>query len=528
MDEKEAEPVHHAPTPFSSGTHTPANDVTTVTDGPDKASLSPHSSADTTTDPEAATDGPPKTATDWSGPDDPENPHNWPLSKKFYHSGVTALLSFVVTYGSSAYSPGIQQVASDFGVSKEVATLGLSLYVLGLGLGPMLSAGLSETFGRRVVYIFCTPISLLFTLGAGLSRGIPSLLACRFLAGAIGAGPLAVGAGTNADIWAPIDRATGASIWILMPFLGPALGPSTSSYPTQTSTWRWSQWLLLIVGGVTYALSLFQHETYKKVILQRRARKHHLPPPHDPLPTGFWPRTRAILNVTCVRSTRMLLTEPICTAFSVYSAFNFGVLFAFFTAVTWVYRTVYGFSVGEAGLIFISIGVGAVVATAIFILIDRRTYRRQARARAAAGDATPLPPEERLYAAMLGSLLLPVSLFWFGWTAHEGRCHWLVPTVALAFFGCGNLLVFDSTATYLTDTYGPLGGASAMSANSLARYGLGAAFPLFSVQMYQALGINWASSLLGFVTVAMLPIPWLFYRYGRAIRRKGSIPKSDA
>ena len=340
MDEKAKPPLPEDSASSHSGelatiSHTPSTDEKADQDA------SHRSSPNTATgDEAAATPHTPKTAMDWDGPNDPENPHNWPMIKKLYHAGVTAMLSFVVTYGSSTYSPGIIQVAEELNVSTTVATLGLSLYVLGLGLGPMISAGLSETYGRRVVYLYCTPVSLLFTLGAGLSHNIASLLACRFLAGAIGAGPLAVGAGTNADLWAPIDRATGSAFWILMPFLGPALGPSTSSYPTQLSTWCWGQWMLLIAGGATYALSLFQQETYKKVILLRRAKKYNLPPPHDPLPGGLR-RITAILNVTCVRSMRMLFTEPICLAFSAYSAFTFGVLFAFFTSVTYVYRTVY-------------------------------------------------------------------------------------------------------------------------------------------------------------------------------------------
>jgi hypothetical protein len=523
--EKETSPAFDASS-VSSGDLTPVTEGANSTLSKQRSRTELPSSKNEQTDLETATGKAPKTATDWTGPDDLENPHNWPLPKKLYHLFVTAALSFSVTYGSSTYSPGIPQVAQDFHISEEAAILGLSLYVLGLGLGPMVSAGLSETYGRRIVYIGCTPFSLLFTMGAGLSKNLPTLLVCRFLAGAIGAGPLAVGAGTNADLWQVKDRAAYTSIWILMPFLGPALGPSTAGYPTQYSSWRWGQWLLLLVGGTSYLLSLFQSETYKKAILQARAKRHNLPPPSDPLPRGF-ARIVAILNVTCIRSTKMLFTEPICTLFSAYSAFTFGVLFAFFPAVTYVFRTQYDFNTGEAGLVFLAIGTGCLIATPTFILLDRATYRRKLLTRLAAQNTTPLPPEERLYAAMLGSLLLPTSLFWFGWTAHH-KTHWLVPVVALSLFGAGNLLVFVSTATYLVDVYGPMAGASAMSANSLARYGLGAAFPLFSVQMYRALGIDWASGLLGFVTIAMLPIPWLFYRFGKSVRARGSVPKSDA
>ena len=79
--------------------------------------------------------------------------------------------------------------------------LPLSLYVLGLAFGPLIAGGLSETFGRRVVYLACMPICMLFTFGAGFSKNIGSLLVCRFLAGTAGAAPLAIGAGTIADIF---------------------------------------------------------------------------------------------------------------------------------------------------------------------------------------------------------------------------------------------------------------------------------------------------------------------------------------
>jgi len=63
-------------------------------------------------------------------------------------------------------------------------------------------------------------------------------------------------------------------------------------------------------------------------------------------------------------------------------------------------------------------------------------------------------------------------------------------------------------------------GASAAGAAMLSRYTLSAAFPLFALKMYQALGVGWATSLLAFCTLAMAPIPWLFWKFGEEIRRK--------
>lgn len=61
-----------------------------------------------------------------------------------------------------------------------------------------------------------------------------------------------------------------------------------------------------------------------------------------------------------------------------------------------------------------------------------------------------------------------------------------------------------------------------MAANGLVRYTMAAVFPLFTYQMYEKLGVGWATSLLAFISLAMLPIPWLFYKYGPKIRAKSS------
>ena len=92
------------------------------------------------------------TAQDWTGPDDPENPMNWPLAQRIYHTTIPALFNFIVTFSSGVYAPDVDAIAKRFDVSATVSLLGLSLYVLGLGFGPILAAPLSETFGRRVVY----------------------------------------------------------------------------------------------------------------------------------------------------------------------------------------------------------------------------------------------------------------------------------------------------------------------------------------------------------------------------------------
>ncbi|RYP54496.1 hypothetical protein DL768_000698 [Monosporascus sp. mg162] len=107
-----------------------------------------------------------------------------------------------------------------------IALLGLSLYTLGLALDPVVGAPISETQGRKAVYLITLPIFLLFTTGAGLARNIQTLIICHFLSSTFGSPALAVGAGTVADIWDMEHGGGLATVLITCTFfLGPSLGP---------------------------------------------------------------------------------------------------------------------------------------------------------------------------------------------------------------------------------------------------------------------------------------------------------------
>lgn len=143
-------------------------------------------------------------------------------------------------------------------------------------------------------------------------------------------------------------------------------------------------------------------------------------------------------------------------------------------------------------------------------------------------EGSKVPPEYRLLAPCVGGFLLPISLFWFGWTADKG-VSWPCPLFAAIFFGMGSYVTFNGGAIYFIDAYGMANGASAISANGLLRYAAAGALPLVTRQMYSALGIGWASSLLGFVSVALVPLPFIFFRFGHRIRARSAyieVPKS--
>ena len=135
--------------------------------------------------------------------------------------------------------------------------------------------------------------------------------------------------------------------------------------------------------------------------------------------------------------------------------------------------------------------------------------------------------------------MLPISLFWFGWTARRG-VHWIVPIIAGFPFGCSMMLLFVGTSVYLSTMYRQYA-ASAFAVNSWMRYTFAAAFPLFARQsifllqyktnclVVDAIGIGFSMTIMGSVALLMVPIPFLFYKYGESIRARSPYlnPTSD-
>ncbi|POR32035.1 Polyamine transporter 4 [Tolypocladium paradoxum] len=451
-------------------------------------------------------------AYDWTGPDDPHNPRNFSHARRVFSTVAITGLATVATVAGAMYAPAQDDVASDFGCGHEVAVLPLSLYNLGLAFGPVVGAPLSETYGRKAVLLFAAPTFAAFTLGAGFSSSVAGLMACRFFAGVFSSSLINNAPATIMDSSAGRFRGVSLGIYYTLPSFGSALGPLIGGFVVAAGGWRWTQWASVFLAVALYIPVCFTRETYKKVILRRRAFRY-------------------FATVLIQRPLHMLFTEPIVTLVSIYNGFLYGLLYTFVVAVPWIFREYYGFDKKGEALSFLGLMVGTLAASTPLILLDLKYYQkrlkewRQSHPPDEDGVEEPLPSEHRLIGAMLGSLTLPASLFLVAWTA-QYRVHWIVPVVSQGFVMLSSLLVYASANLFMLDAYGPLYGASASGAMMLSRYTLSAAFPLFALQMYEALGVGWATSLLAFITVAMAPIPWCFWVYGERLRRRSKYETS--
>jgi hypothetical protein len=138
-----------------------------------------------------------------------------------------------------------------------------------------------------------------------------------------------------------------------------------------------------------------------------------------------------------------------------------------------------------------------------------------------AGSNKP-PPEAAMSIVCIAAILCPIGELWFAWTCEPASIHWAIPIAAGIPFGAGNTAVFIYASNYLVHSYG-IYAASAMAGNSLIRSLLGGTLPLAGQAMYERLGANWAGTLLGILEIIIIPIPFIFYRYGARIRMKSAL-----
>ncbi|OTB03604.1 hypothetical protein M426DRAFT_321524 [Hypoxylon sp. CI-4A] len=449
-------------------------------------------------------------------PDDPRNPMNFSPATRWFITGVVALATLAVALVSSAYSGGVAEIIYEFKISQEVAILGVSLFVLGFAIGPLLWAPLSELFGRQVLFFGTYAALTAFNAGCAGAKNPQTLIILRFFAGAFGSSPLTNAGGVIADMFPASERGQAMALFAVAPFLGPVIGPITGGFLGIGAGWRWVMGFLAIFSGALWILgSLLVPETYAPVLLRRRAAKLSQMTGKHYVSMIDRDQGRVSLGesfkIALSRPWILLFKEPIVLMISLYMAIVYGTLYMMFAAFPIVFQQGRGWSAGIGGLAFLGILVGMVFAI-VYTFPDNKRYNRILVAHG--GFA---PPESRLVPTMVGCVFLPIGLFWFAWT-NAPSVHWIVSIMACAPFGFGMVLVFLSLMNYLIDSY-TIFAASVLAANSVLRSLFGAAFPLFTTYMYQNLGIHWASSIPAFLSLACVPVPFLFYKYGATIRK---------
>ncbi|KAJ5725834.1 uncharacterized protein N7483_007191 [Penicillium malachiteum] len=470
----------------------------------------------------------------WDGIDDPQNPRNYSLGRRMTATLIVSALGWIVGAASSIDSGVLPQNDAAFAVSDVVGSLVDGLYLLGFAFGSLFSGPLSEILGRNVVYTGSLTLFMIFVMGSALAPNIGAQLAFRFLSGIFGCPPLTCAGGTIADLWNPLEKTIFFPMYAILSFGGPVLGPVLANYIGQTDvlSWRWSAWIILIgSGAILVLIVLFQPETYAPLLLKWKSHQlrkitgdKRFRSEMDLEKIALFTRIGGAMK----RQFLITIHEPIILLISLYMTVLYIVLFTFFDGYTYIFTDTYNLSEGITNIIWVAMYAGIVLAALLVPIIYSWTKKDfTAAAQAVNGsdpstdphalDGVPTEPEIRLWFAMFGAPFIPISLFWMGWTDYSSVSYWS-PIIASSCFGVGTICVFISSYMYVIDSY-DIYAASALGFMTVSRYCAAGGMTVVGMPFYKNMGVHWTLTILGCISAIMVPVPYVFYKFGPVIRQ---------
>ncbi|KIX92291.1 uncharacterized protein Z520_12037 [Fonsecaea multimorphosa CBS 102226] len=456
----------------------------------------------------------------WDGQDDPENPQNWSTTFKSWVTLQLSLLAFSASLASSIIAPANRTIAEYVGVGEEVVVLNVSLYIIGFAFGPLIWGPSSEVWGRRWSMLPAMACLACFSIGCATSQNAQSIFINRFFSGFFGSAAVSNVNAALGDIWSREARGTAVCMYGMCVVGGPTLGPTIGAaiLVNPHMGWRWTEYTTAMLNFAIVALTyFFMPEMYPPILLKWKAQRlrrqtgnnsyYH---PHERIKVDI----KSIVTKQLSRPLMMLFTEPMVTCIAFYASFVYAILYMTLQVFPIVFEEQRKWSPVVGSLPFLGMFIGIVCATGVN-LGNQPRYIRKCRA----SNGRPVP-EARLPPLAIGAVMMVVGLFWFAWTAAPNH-PWPLPVVAAMFIGGGFNVIFQQCINYLVDVYG-LYAASATAANTFLRSVLAAGLPLAARPLYHSIGVGPATSILGAIASVMLPVPFIFMKYGMYLRKKSS------
>lgn len=446
------------------------------------------------------------------------------IIQKYYISIIITFASMVITMISSCWTFVSPHIISHFHISHEVSVLGITFYVFGLAIGPLFLSPISELYGRKITFIFSLSLSIIWQCLTTWSKSIVGVMFGRFLSGFFGSSFLSVAGGSISDIFDKSSITVPMAIYTTAAMLGPSLGPVVSG-AFFTVDYKWVFITFIIASGVSLIIIIVTvPETYRPILLVKKAKRLRKETGNNNYyaPLEITRKETSLLSamvLSCKRPFGLLIFDPMAAVLCFYTGLELAIIYLFFVAFPYIFPKLYHFNEMESACSYLGLTVGMVLATPASIIFQKRYENRIKQ-----NNGISIP-EMRFEPLFYGAFLSPIGLMIFAWTCYS-HVHWIGPIIGSSIFGIGVLYVFIGIFNYTVDAYRRYA-ASALASNSFVRCIMGGVFPLFGLQMYEGMGVNWGSFLLAMVTLVMIPVPFLFSRYGAYLRSKSPYAWDD-
>ncbi|KAL8663999.1 MAG: hypothetical protein Q9202_003416 [Teloschistes flavicans] len=457
---------------------------------------------------------------DWYTTDDPANPQNWSNAKRGFVALQICLYTFAVYSGSAIYTSSELEVESVFHVGPTAASLPLALYVLAYGIGPLFFSPLSEipVIGRNPVYMSTFALFVILSIPTALAKSFGALLVLRFLQGFLGSPCLATGGASMQDMYSLLKLPYALALWVSAAYCGPALGPLLSGFAVPVKGWRWSLWeILWISGPVLVCMLLFTPETSSPNILLRRAARLRKLTGSPQLRSQSEIDQRhlkpaAVLVDALIKPLEITVKDPAIAFVNVYSSIVYAIYYSFFEVFPLVYPVMYGFNLGQTGIVFLCVfvacllGIATYVAYLYFYLVPD-IMQNGLRAQ-----------EHRLVPALICVFGPVIGLFLFAWTANPS-IHWIASVIGITIYAGTAFVVFQCIFVYVPMSY-PTYAASLFASNDFFRSSLACASILFGRPLFLNLGVGKGVSLLGGLSCLGVIGMWVLWWTGAKLRAR--------
>ncbi|KAL6822651.1 MFS general substrate transporter [Trichoderma sp. SZMC 28015] len=458
------------------------------------------------------------------GPEDTLNPQNWPLISRCKNLFILAFLIFTQGWAGGSQSMENAVASSTFHVSQTTENLDTAMYLFGVGTGAPFAGPLSETVGRNPVYLLATFCYLFFVLGSAKATTFGGRITCRYFVGLFASATLSINGSSVRDQFRDVKRAFVFPIIAWVNVIGPVTAPIASGWLVSSPRlgWHWPDWITLIISGAAFSIALlFLPETYLPLLLDWRAKEYRRLTGDNRFTSehatsaNFLGRLKrnVTLGITFYR------TEIIVTVLGLYLLLLYTLLFTSLSGFDFIFKNTYGLSTGLTGSCFASIAVGSTLFTFSAPGLYSWARRVTEHVRGAAVE-----PEFRLWPAIVTSPLLPVCLFWLGWTNYPQITIWCGLCACLVF-GIVLTAFYVSSYEYIIDSYGDHSAIALASVTSV-RYLAAGGMVMTTRPMYTAIGVHWTMTLLGCVAAVLSPAPLLFWFYGPRLRSNSKYAKN--
>ncbi|RIA97894.1 major facilitator superfamily domain-containing protein [Glomus cerebriforme] len=436
-----------------------------------------------------------------------DDPKNWSPKKKLLILIIISFASMISPMANTIYYPALISIRQYFETTEFIVNISVSVYVFFTGTAPLFIGAFSDVYGnRRHLYLIAILLFVVPSIVCALVKNIWILIVMRAIQACGSSATQCLGAGVISDIYVPTERGRAYGILYLGFYIGDLGGPIIGGFITENIGFKWIFWLLASIGCALLLIiffflpETFRHNTISSIQPSRISLKQTL---------------KKINPLTPIK----LLRLPNVALKTIYMSSIWAFMYVQNVIIPTFYD-IYQLSSLAIGLTYLAPGIGYLIGSVV-----GGRYSDYVLAKYESKHSGYSYPEVRLNSIWLGSILIPISYCAFGWTL-QFKINLIYPIISMFLGGFGTLFVFNSTITYLVDSY-PEFSASAIALSDFIPCTLATVYIIITVPIRKVIGIGWLFTILISINLISISCIILVCLKGKEWREKQNTERTQ-